>query len=517
MNTFGRTLLASALLGISACSPLASVTNPSANALSFNKQHIFYTDASIYSSQNEIEAVTKSGEWLIWAEDPQRELWMASLSDNTLTPTKIATLDHGVDGLCAAPLSDTALDVFISDGDGGMHHYWLTPQGGQFHTVRNLAINPDVERCLLNESSLIYLDPYLGAMSVERNPETDTVIRPANVTANRHLIEQLSSAPESLILEHAHSAPQAPFPLISADLETDSVDRAGDAADDPAILVSDKGTLWIAGTDKQQGLRVYNAQGKQIHFLKRGRLNNVDSLALTNNRFLLSATNRTSHSIDLFIAEPDKNRIEFISAIPLAMDDPYGLCMAKDASGKIAVFAGDSEGLVQYWQLDNNYRSGNMLAEYHFDSQTEGCVYNTVDHQLYVGQEDKGIWKIAPMSGEKTLIETMAQGNLVADVEGLDIYYGDQQYLIASSQGDDSYVVYQIAPWKMLSKFRIAPNTHTGLDGASETDGLAVSAKPIKDYPQGIMVVQDGRNVSPAANQNFKIINWQKIEGLLKK
>ncbi|MFT6592128.1 MAG: 3-phytase [Zhongshania sp.] len=161
--------------------------------------------------------------------------------------------------------------------------------------------------------------------------------------------------------------------------------------------------------------------------------------------------------------------------------------------------------------------SGNMLAEYHFDSQTEGCVYNTVDQQLYVGQEDKGIWKIAPMSGKKTLIETMAQGNLVADVEGLDIYYGDQQYLIASSQGDDSYVVYQIAPWKMLSKFRIAPNTHTGLDGASETDGLAVSAKPIKDYPQGIMVVQDGRNVSPAANQNFKIINWQKIEGLLKK
>lgn len=516
MNTFGKTLLASALLGISACSPLASVTNPSANALSFNKQHIFYTDAPIYSSQNEIEAVTKSGEWLIWAEDPQRELWMASLSNSTLTPTKIAILDHGVDGLCAAPLSDTALDVFISDGDGGMHHYWLNPQGGQLHAVRNLAINPDVERCLLNESSLIYLDPYLGAMSVDRNPETDTVIRPANVTANSRLIEQLSSAPESLILEHAHSAPQAPFPLISADLETDSVDRAGDAADDPAILVSDKGTLWIAGTDKQQGLRVYDAQGKQIHFLNRGRLNNVDSLALTSERFLLSATNRTSHSIDLFIAEPDKNLIEFISAIPLTMDDPYGLCMAKDTSGKVAIFAGDSEGLVQYWQLNSDYLGGKMLSEYRFDSQTEGCVYNTLDHHLYVGQEDKGIWKIDPSNGNRELIEAISQGNLIADVEGLDIYYGEQSYLIASSQGDDSYVVYQIAPWKMLSKFRIGPNTDKGLDGASETDGLAVSSQEVGAYPQGILVVQDGRNRSPAANQNFKLIDWRKVENLLK-
>ena len=515
MNTFGKFILAGMLLATSACSQLSSVKNTNTNMLSFNKQHIFDTDKTIYSSQNEIEAAAKSSDWLIWAEDPQRELWIASLSNNELAPKKIATLEHGVDGLCAAPLSDSALDLFISDGDGGMHHYWLNPQSGQFHSVRSLAINPDVERCLLNESSLIYLDPYLGAMRIDRDPETDTVIRTANIAANRELIGQLSAAAESQILEYAVSAPRAPFPQISADLETDSVDRAGDAADDPAIMISHKGTLWIAGTDKQQGLRVYDAQGKQIHFLNRGRLNNVDSLALTSERFLLSATNRTSHSIDLFIAEPDKNRIEFISAIPLTMDDPYGLCMAKDASGKVAIFAGDSEGLVQYWQLNSDYLDGKMLSEYRFDSQTEGCVYNTVDHQLYVGQEDKGIWKIAPMSGEKTLIETMAQGNLVADVEGLDIYYGDQQYLIASSQGDDSYVVYQIAPWKMLSKFRIGPNTNTGLDGASETDGLAVSEKPIKDYPQGIMVVQDGRNVSPAANQNFKIIDWRKVEDLL--
>lgn len=197
------------------------------------------------------------------------------------------------------------------------------------------------------------------------------------------------------------------------------------------------------------------------------------------------------------------------------MDDPYGLCMA-EINGNVAVFAGDSEGLVQYWQLSSDYQNGEMLNEYHFDSQTEGCVYNTADQQLYVGQEDTGIWKIAPENGERDLIESMTSGNLVADVEGLDIYYGEKNYLIASSQGDDSYVVYQLAPWKMLSKFRIGANSDLGLDGASETDGLAVTANPIAGYPNGILVVQDGRNMSPAANQNFKIINWQKVDKLLK-
>lgn len=516
MNTIDKILVAGALIGSSGCSQLANTTNPSEHALSFNKQHIFYSEKPIYNSQNEIEAVTKSGEWLVWAEDPKRELWIATLRDNTLEPSKIATLDHGVDGLCAAPLSETTLDVFISDGDGGMHHYWLNPQSRQLLPVRTLAINPDVERCLVTTSALIYLDPYLGAMSIDRDPETDTVIRPANLGVNRELINQLTSAPYTRILEHAHSAPQAAFPLISADIETDSVAGKGDAADDPAIMHTANGTLWIAGTDKQQGLRIYDTQGKQIHFLDRGRVNNVDSLALSDNRFLLAATNRTTRSIDIFLAEPDNNYIEFIHAIDLSLEDPYGLCMGKNDQNQPVVFAGDSEGLVQHWLLNSDFRGGKLLAEYAFDSQTEGCVYDVLSGQLYVGQEDKGIWKINPISGDMQLIETMAQGNLVADVEGLDIYYGDQQYLIASSQGDNSYVVYQLTPWKMLSKFRIGPNTDTGLDGASETDGLAVSALAMTAYPQGILVVQDGRNRSPAGNQNFKIINWQKIDKLLR-
>jgi 3-phytase len=64
-------------------------------------------------------------------------------------------------------------------------------------------------------------------------------------------------------------------------------------------------------------------------------------------------------------------------------------------------------------------------------------------------------------------------------------------------------------------KLRIGANHRAGIDGVSETDGLAVSHRALPGYPKGILVVQDGRNRAPAAPQNFKIIDWGEIEQLM--
>ncbi|MGB1906025.1 MAG: phytase, partial [Spongiibacter sp.] len=133
-----------------------------------------------------------------------------------------------------------------------------------------------------------------------------------------------------------------------------------------------------------------------------------------------------------------------------------------------------------------------------------------------VGETDRGIWRIDLESGDKTLVEDMAAGHLVAEVAGLDIYRDkDQSWLIASSQGDDSYVVYQLEPWQFVARFRIGPDYHRVIDGASATEGLAVSAAALPDYPKGVLVVQDGRNRAPEAAQNFKVVDWRKIAELL--
>ena len=53
------------------------------------------------------------------------------------------------------------------------------------------------------------------------------------------------------------------------------------------------------------------------------------------------------------------------------------------------------------------------------------------------------------------------------------------------------------------------------IDGVSDTDGVAVSAAEIAGFPRGVMVVQDGADSGESNRQNFKIVDWRKIEALL--
>lgn len=311
-------------------------------------------------------------------------------------------------------------------------------------------------------------------------------------------------------------APAGPdaVPEVRPAMETTPVGRTGDAADDPAILITDRDTVWLAGTDKQVGLRIYNLQGDEIHVLKTGRLNNVDAVALDDGAFLVAASNRTTPAIDLYLAQPDRDRIALVNRIPLDFVDPYGLCMATMA-GRISVFVGDKTGIVQRWALDDEH-AGSMRQVYTFDSQTEGCVVDTETNTLYVGEEIRGIWAVAVDTGAQELLAAVDDVSLVADVEGLDIYRdAAHKLLVASSQGDSSYVVYSLPEGEELLKFRVGRNEDLGIDGTADTDGIAISSRPMPGYPAGAMVVQDGYNTAVIRNQNFKLIDWREIETLL--
>ena len=90
-----------------------------------------------------------------------------------------------------------------------------------------------------------------------------------------------------------------------------------------------------------------------------------------------------------------------------------------------------------------------------------------------------------------------------------------RRLLLASSQGDNSFVVYDLESLEPLLRFRIAADTQGRIDGVSETDGIAVTSIPLQDFDRGILVVQDGYNTLPRQRQNFKIVDWRKIDGLL--
>ena len=71
--------------------------------------------------------------------------------------------------------------------------------------------------------------------------------------------------------------------------------------------------------------------------------------------------------------------------------------------------------------------------------------------------------------------------NLSADVEGLDIYESeDRRVLLASSQGDDTFVAYDIETGKVLSKFHVGESLDGKTDEVTHTDGISILSKAVR-------------------------------------
>ncbi|TPD55542.1 MAG: phytase [Thalassolituus maritimus] len=315
---------------------------------------------------------------------------------------------------------------------------------------------------------------------------------------------------------------------VTPTAETSRVISAGDAADDPAIWVnsnSAEGSL-ILGTDKQYGLDVYDLTGKLKQRLDNGRLNNID---VRYNQELAgkvvdiaAASHRDLSAISLFAIDQTSGHVSWVSDIKTQLDDVYGLCMAQTNQGTY-VFINDQDGRYEQYKIitENDIWSAERVREFALPSKPEGCVADDKNNRLFVGEEAAGVWltSISADNAPDPELIIKVDDNLVADVEGMSIYHGTEtSYLVVSSQGDDSYVLYSSeAPYEYVGRFNIAMNAAAGIDGASETDGLDVTSAALGSaYPDGLLVVQDGRNVMPAENQNYKLVSWSDIARELK-
>ncbi|GGY44075.1 phytase [Streptomyces tanashiensis] len=181
--------------------------------------------------------------------------------------------------------------------------------------------------------------------------------------------------------------------------------------------------------------------------------------------------------------------------------------------------------------------------------QVEGMVVDPANGTLYAGQEDIGIWRLrADLTGTPRLIDKVREygvpgvydeeteectpgadpgyggTKLSADVEGLTLVTepdGDG-YLLASSQGDDTFAAYDREIGddnEYEGGFRVAPagtpQTGSTPDGSEECDGAAALNAPLGSaYPNGLLVVQDGHD-SPGdgdrPSTNFKFVDLGKV------
>lgn len=316
---------------------------------------------------------------------------------------------------------------------------------------------------------------------------------------------------------------------VAASVETDVVSSYGDAADDPEVWVNanDPAQSRILATDKQAGLIVYDLQGKQQQFIARGKVNNVDiryGVQLGEKLVdLAMATNRSTGAVDIFTIDPDTGLVKLLSANAVKTDfeDPYGGCLYQSPqSGDVHVFVNEKSGRYQQWQLmlEERRTRARLVRSFSLEGQPEGCVADDQQQRLYVGQEDYGVWSLdaePEANTDLTLVDNIESGRLVADIEGLSLYLGEGEegYLVVSSQGDDSYALYKRDNQEFVGRFKVTANARKGIDGSSETDGLAVTSANLGgEFERGLLVVQDGRNLMPSQRQNFKLVAWEGIE-----
>jgi 3-phytase len=168
--------------------------------------------------------------------------------------------------------------------------------------------------------------------------------------------------------------------------------------------------------------------------------------------------------------------------------------------------------------------------------QVEGMVIDPRTNSLYASQEDVALWRIDLRTKRRTAVEYVTEfgapydtdctptgpgegGRIHADVEGAAIY-GD--YLLASSQGDSRFFVYDRRTNKPLTSFTVTDTPAKGcaqfncaqpIDGVQHSDGAAATSTPLPGYPHGLLVLHDGEN-TPAdgrTSTNFKFVDWRRL------
>lgn len=379
---------------------------------------------------------------------------------------------------------------------------------------------------LKNLLSFFFFISFLACIQMQKTPESSDSNGDTEV-----FVREKEAREDSIELAAAYEAQKRIQWEVFPAMETKAVNAASmdDAADDPAIWVhptKPEQTL-IFGSNKKGGLAAYNLKGEEVAYYALGNINNVDvlnGLSLGDSSIsIVGGSNRSSQSIEIFKIHPTTGALENIKArdFPVdtqLIDDIYGFCFAKSTkTEKAYCLINGKNGLVQqYEMLDRKGKLDlKLVRSIQFETQTEGMVADNENDWLYVGEEQKGIWKLSldPASGsEKSFLKNSGKDNpnINYDVEGITLYQnGDQGYLIASSQGNFSYAVFdRRGENDYLGSFKIA--SQASIDGVEETDGLDVVADSISaEFPKGILVVQDGFNYEEEdlQPQNFKILD----------
>jgi 3-phytase len=90
--------------------------------------------------------------------------------------------------------------------------------------------------------------------------------------------------------------------------------------------------------------------------------------------------------------------------------------------------------------------------------------------------------------------------------------HGRPPVLVASSQGDNTFAVYERNGTAYRGGFALVDDAARGIDGSSDCDGVAITPLPLgRAFPGGLAVIQDGDDQPAGGSSDFKLVPWSSI------
>lgn len=431
-------------------------------------------------------------------------------------------------------------EVLLADENVGLWHYQDNVEAGDGRALTTLPDMAGIEGVGVHNGVTMLVSPDVNAVGLIQDSQVawtatrgDHKWETVRFTTfnNKAVVGLYDDESESLFTVTlplpAKAQPTEPdSPPVDAYLtafaQTDTVARFGDAADDPAIwyLADAPEQSVVLGTDKKGGLDLFDLSGKRLQHLPVGRVNNVDVRtrwqAQNGTYDVAAASNRTNRTVDIFLLDQATRKANATSKLKSNLNDLYGLCMYHNDKGELDVLVNDTDGNFERHRLSiqGDTVSGRIVDTFTVPSQPEGCVADDETGMLYYGEEDEAVW-VRDLNDFDTTPRILGRvgGPIQDDIEGMSLFDVDgERYLIISSQGNHRYGVYSTRDNRLLGTFAIAPDLDAGIDGVSETDGIeSLSMSFGTDLPEGLLVVQDGHNVMPSQQQNFKLVSGSQL------
>lgn len=343
--------------------------------------------------------------------------------------------------------------------------------------------------------------------------------------------------------------------IVKPVIETERSTISSPDADDIAFWIhpDDYSKSLVIATQKDAGYSIYNVDGETLidALPNENRYNNVDVMydfelngesidfALftdrNNNKFAIYKIQETEpYIVDITDYDSD----ELFDAEELGEDTAYGEGVYKSpVSGKFYAFATQNGtwNVAQFELVADNDTIGwtkvrtITLEAGDDDEHAEGIVVDQEYGKAYIAQEGVGLYTIDAEPGDSPsdialdqddMIAEEGDDNLVADLEGMSLYYKDDGtgYVFISSQGNIVYGVYDRTANGIqntyLTSFIIADDME-GIDGTQHTDSIDVTNIPLSDtFPYGAFIAQDGSDTTTSADDtgtNFKWVTWEDI------